>query len=484
MPIRRAERTIQPVRSLIVSQPGDDIARVTVIAPHRRIDLALPGQALLGEIMPNIVRLAEGDAAPTADAVHTWVLQRVGSDPLDPHQLVSTLAIRDGETLHLRQREATMPDVAFDDVVDAVSSAASARPSWQPIHSRRMALGALAVLVVGGALLLLLGEAYWATAGAVGLLGLATGIAAVVASRAYGKAEVAATLAWSCVALVAMTGFFAMKPDPLTLKAAWSSPSMSLMVLVAAAAGLLAAGTMALAAHVHVSGLLTACLVLATLVLCGVALAFSPTATAQVAAVAIAVLLAIMPLMPWASYTVAQIAMPNLPSQVELLVADDEPVQADIVARATTADRLLACQLTAASIVITLLSVPLVSSDRLGAILLACATSLALLLRARTFVGLSQRLALLLGGLAVAALAGGWLLLHPGTGSVRLIVTTLVVLVLGAALSLYAGVFHAKVMAPIWGRLGDILEWIAIIAIIPLVLWVLDVYTLARGLPG
>ena len=35
-----------------------------------------------------------------------------GGDPLDPNALVSKLAIRDGETLYLRQRDNAMPDAA------------------------------------------------------------------------------------------------------------------------------------------------------------------------------------------------------------------------------------------------------------------------------------------------------------------------------------------------------------------------------------
>ena len=94
---------------------GEDLARVTVISPTRRIDLALPGSTTLGELLPNIVRFAGFDGATTQEAVHAWVLQRLGEDPLDPNKLVSALNIRDGETLHLRHRESTMPDAAFDE---------------------------------------------------------------------------------------------------------------------------------------------------------------------------------------------------------------------------------------------------------------------------------------------------------------------------------------------------------------------------------
>ncbi|SKG23041.1 Protein of uncharacterised function (DUF571) [Mycobacteroides abscessus subsp. abscessus] len=36
--------------------------------------------------------------------------------------------------------------------------------------------------------------------------------------------------------------------------------------------------------------------------------------------------------------------------------------------------------------------------------------------------------------------------------------------------------------SPVWGRVGDILEWLSIMAIIPLVLAALDMYARFRGM--
>lgn len=463
---------------------GEDIARVTIIAPHRRIDLALPGEALLGEILPTIVRFAGQEAAPTGEAVHTWVLQRVGEDALDPNKLVSALGIRDGETLHLRQREAALPDAAFDDVVDAVSTTSSSRPSWMPVHSMRVALGALLVLLVGGSFLTLLTDHSLGSVAAVFVIGLAAGVGAIVASRAFGRKPVAAALAWACVAISTLAGFHLLAPMNSEAESLLAEPALPLMLLIAMALGLVSAAVMALAASVHVHALLTTCITFLLLAVVGVAMAFLPQYPVQICAVAVAILLAITPALPSLSYSIAQIAMPNLPSQVELLMADDQPVQSDIVERATTADRLLACFLAASSIATTLLCIPIVLMGTVPSLLLATAVALAMLLRARGFVGLTQRLVMLLGGLAVAAMTAAWLLMHPDTGVLRLLVAVLVMALLGWILAQYAGSFYARIMAPVWGRFGDIIEWIAIIAIIPLVLWILDLYAFARGLKG
>ena len=40
---------------------------------------------------------------------------------------------------------------------------------------------------------------------------------------------------------------------------------------------------------------------------------------------------------------------------------------------------------------------------------------------------------------------------------------------------------YNKIISPTYGRIGDILEWIGIMAIVPLVLAVLDVYMTING---
>ena len=197
----------------------EDLARVTIISPNRRVDLALPGSVTLGELMPGIVKFAGFEASNTTDAVHTWVLQRFGEDPLDPTARVNKLSISDGETLHLRQRENALPDAAFDDVIDAVATTTAQRPSWLPKHSQRFALALVLVLMVGlplmvitqpldpdmmatlGRLLAPVGDHVVWGAVACGVLAFAGAIAAISVSRAVGEYRVAAALAWGSVAL-------------------------------------------------------------------------------------------------------------------------------------------------------------------------------------------------------------------------------------------------------------------------------------------
>lgn len=452
---------------------GEDLARVTVISPTRRIDLALPGSATVGEVLPHVVRFSGHEGSTTGDPVHSWVLQRLGEDPLDPNRLVSALGIRDGEILHLRQRQATMPDAAFDDVVDAVATSTNTQPSWRPVHSRRTALAVLSLVLLGLPLLLTLSRPGPLVSATTLGLALATGLAAVLLSRAFDRPAVAVVLAWLCVALAGTGGWFLL-----------GTVEIGLHALTACGFLLLASGTMALGTAIRPHAFAAVAVTSLLLILTSVAAVLPPGRPVEVAAVAVAVLLGVTPLLPGLCYRLARVAMPNLPTSAEELARDDQPVQSDIVARAVAADRILAALLFATSVGATVLSVVLVLDGRWSALALAGAAGLALLLRARAFVGLAQRLVVLLSGLVVTTATVLRLALMVQDGLLLTVVGTTVVVALTVALGYYAAQMYNRFVSPVWGRFGDILEWIAIMAIIPLVLAVLDLYQLVRGIRG
>ncbi len=189
------------------STTEEDLSRVTVISHSRRVYLALPGTVSLSELLPSILRFSGIEANTPTEAVHAWVLQPFGADPLDLYKPVNELSIRDGETLHLRQRENAIPDAAFDDVIDAVAATTRARPAWLPRRSRTMGLVLMVVLLVAMPLLvtsatqqergLILGLAVGLTA----FISFASLIASISLSRAAGERYTSACLAWVGVAL-------------------------------------------------------------------------------------------------------------------------------------------------------------------------------------------------------------------------------------------------------------------------------------------
>lgn len=454
---------------------GEDLARVTVISPTRRIDLALPGTTTLGELLPNIIRFAGFDGSTSQEAIHAWVLQRLGEDPLDPNKKVAALSIRDGETLYLRLRESTMPDAAFDDVVDAVTTATSTRPSWVAAHSQWVAVAAMTALLTVVPLMELwradLSVQYGGLAEAflTGFIAVAAAVGAIVLSRAFGHFLPAAGLGWAATVVFGASGLFILPTQSLPLR-----------VLIASAMMLLMSATIWLAARVqpyaHLAVLISALLVLLTTM----AMVLLGGKVVEVSSVAIALILAATSLLPGLSYQLARVAMPNLPTTAEALMADDQPVQSDIVARAISADRVLGAFLAATGITVSLLMVPVLMRADWVVLALGAAVSLAMMLRARAFVGRTQRLSLLLPGaligfavvvMALTALPFAW----------RLGISTVVVVLGGLALAAYASTMYNRIVSPLYGRIGDVLEWLGIMAIVPLVLAVLDVYLTVSG---
>ncbi|WP_376794309.1 EsaB/YukD family protein [Thermogemmatispora sp.] len=85
---------------------------VTVVGPDRALDLELPADCAIGELLPFLCELCASSASalaagpgerPRADAGEEWLLFLAGShDPLAPEQTLSEAGIFDGVRLLLR----------------------------------------------------------------------------------------------------------------------------------------------------------------------------------------------------------------------------------------------------------------------------------------------------------------------------------------------------------------------------------------------
>ena len=99
--------------------------------------MALPENVPLADLIPVLVQRVTLPSRPgrsgrrmrgralTGDG--DWVLQRLGSPPLEEDLTPAALQIRDGETLHLRPREAQLPPTHFDDLIDGLATGISSR---------------------------------------------------------------------------------------------------------------------------------------------------------------------------------------------------------------------------------------------------------------------------------------------------------------------------------------------------------------------
>lgn len=135
-------------------------------------------------------------------------------------------------------------------------------------------------------------------------------------------------------------------------------------------------------------------------------------------------------------------------------------------------------------------------SDNTWGRLLALATGLAMLLRARLFRYTSQVVCTLVAGLAAVGLLILGLSLHPpadlvldlvryhdrGGMDLRTIWLSAAVAAGAALLAGIALVIPRKGLSPFWGRLLDLTEAAVLLSLVPLALAVLDVYSRARSL--
>src|SRR5215208_1393338 len=107
---------------------ADDLCRVVLVAPHRTLEVALPGRVPLADLIPVLVQRATApgfaDRPGQSRGVGRgltgegdWILQRLGSAPFDDELTPAALAVRDGETLYLRPRDLQLPPAHFDDLI-------------------------------------------------------------------------------------------------------------------------------------------------------------------------------------------------------------------------------------------------------------------------------------------------------------------------------------------------------------------------------
>ncbi|MCP2321604.1 type VII secretion integral membrane protein EccD [Hamadaea flava] len=418
--------------------------RVTIAAPATRVDVSLPPQATVAELVPQLVRMAGAVGGG-------WTLGRLGDEPFDPGSTVASAGIRDGEVLHLYAQGGGPLPVLFDDVADAVV-AAHAASRWRPEHARRAGLAVATLAVAGSAAALpLVGRA----AVAVGCLLAATALArssrgsaagTVIAATGIPAVAAAAPLAgvnWAVAGAAAITGY-----------------ALCALVLVPAArvwfAGLVVAGVL---------GLGTALL------------------TTVAGPIAVAPIIAVLPvltlLMPGIAVRLGRLPLPRLPADQSALATDIRPAAgADVVAAAKVSARMLTSLLAGAVAVEVGAVGVLLRLGRPWSLALAVLAGIALTLRVRAYVQVGQRVVLLSGGLAVLAEAGATLA-NSGDPA-RLVLIT--VLAAGALAGLVTAVRPDQPPSPYLLRLLDILEFAALIGLLPTALAVLDAYARIRGL--
>lgn len=456
------------------------LCRLTVRAPSKVIDLAVPSDVPVADLLPAVLGYGGDDLGETGLEHEGWVLQRLGEDPLDQEATLESLGLRDGDTVYLRPRTEALPEVRLDDIVDGISTTMKeSRHGWTPQMSRRVLRGLTLVAVIGALVIIALpgGPAVQReiTAGAFALLLLA---GAAAASRAVGDAAAAALLG-------VMVG-------PYLMLAGWSLPGGTLTGpdhyqtlgarLLAASAAEAGASVLALAVVAAYTALFVGATVFAIAGAFGGVLLMAAGMPPEHAA-SIVVLLAVIfgAFVPSLSFRLSGLRTPPLPTNADQLQEGIEPRSPSAVAaRAVLADTWMTALYATVGLTCALCVTALAHGHRLSQLLMAVAVSLLLVLHSRGLGNVWQRLSLVAPAVWGAAMMiavevagadpGGRTLPAVGVASAAV------------ALLITGWIVPGRRLVPYWGRAAEILHSLVAVSLLPLALWVLGVYGELRAI--
>ncbi|MBE9375012.1 type VII secretion integral membrane protein EccD [Saccharopolyspora sp. HNM0983] len=468
-------------------------SRVTVVAPTTRIDLALPADVSVADLLPMLLDMAR-EITPDGGSRHGgWCLAKLGeSQPLDPGQTLASQGIVDGDMLQLRRRSDDPPPPLYDDVVDALAEAepGSYRP-WTKETAARVghtagALGmiaaAVALGIAGPAGLLhptmdsMAKIAYQVVAAAVAFLAalLAVGVGSVV-TRAYAASTTGTVIAAAGgLPMAFVAGFNAVPGSSLEPRLLFACA----LVLICAAVSIMVigAGIITFIAAATAGAFGTASFLIATLIP-------DTAVNSGIAAGAAAVGLAGISLLPRITIQLAKLPLPHVPGSAEDLKEDSGFPDYRMIERQTgLAHQYMTGLIVGCGIVAALGAVLSALDGTIWGVLFAVVVAAVLLLRGRNYANGSQALALLFSGLLAALGCTVGLLVQIGQQPLAVAWSFPPLLLLGVLAVVFGVVFPNRRFSPVQRRTVDILEAVLIALVLPLALAVMDAYMAVRDL--
>lgn len=171
----------------MATSPMTSLSRLTVLTTSTRMDLAVPLELTVAEFMSSLIETLGPEVADEAAAAGGFVLQRSGEIALDPSLTLRAAQVRDGDLLHLRMQAGQMPEVAYDDVLEAVASGVLTKSKRWTNEDTAKACSWFAALAVAFVVLesLLSGPSWVVPAAVTGGLSLVLVGLAVVLDRAF-----------------------------------------------------------------------------------------------------------------------------------------------------------------------------------------------------------------------------------------------------------------------------------------------------------
>jgi ESX secretion system protein EccD len=471
------------------------LARVTVNTPHRRVDVALPEQIAIAELLPELLQHAGEAFADEGERHGGWILRRADGTALTGEKSLHQQGVRDGQVLHLVPARAQWPELEYDDVVEAIAEGARRRGAgWSAASTRTATVAGAGVLLAGGVLAILQGGPGWTPGG---WLGLAAAVlllfGGVIASRAYGDARVGAVLGGFSLPYAFTGGALVLGGSTLE-GAVRILPWLGQAQLLAGAVCVLlfsALGATGIGGRLRIFtagvtvGLLTAITSL---------LSFLDPPGA--AAILIAFLVCGIGLVPvlairFGKVPVPSVTLPTGPSAKDMYSAGGSsaleaarrlPDRQRVFAAVSRSEELLSGMLIGYAALTVGATAVLVTAGGVAGRVLTAVAAVALLLRSRLFVSPRQRIPLLVAGLTGVTVLLVGLVLGADDSSRALIAVGAVAMALIVVIAGQA--WSNRPPSPYTGRMADLFEMLIVVSVIPAALWVLDIFDKIQAIAG
>ncbi|MGY2032266.1 type VII secretion integral membrane protein EccD [Nocardia gipuzkoensis] len=467
-----------------------DLARVTILAKHTQVDMAIPVDVPVALVIPSVVDMVaqhsrsndfdnEGERYEPAE----WVLARIGHPPFSNSLSLGEHGVRDGELLMLESASHTAPTPLFDDIMYNVAIADTDHyRSWTPRVARITGSVLAAITMIVGCLGLLLspGSLPIAVGGSIALVvAILLVVAAMVLSRMYGDTGTALVLG-GCALPAAFSAGMLFVPDHY----GWAH------VLL----GSVLAGATAILAW-RVTGVGLALFIgVATLAAYAVPAALVGLLTGQperaIGAGAAALGLVGLSLAPRISMLLAKLPLPPVPSPgTPIDPTEDDPDDhralptMEALRVKSERARMYLAGLVAATTLVTAIGAlaatdPASDDPYWPGIALALVCAAVLMFRSRTYAGAEQAVVLIAGGAAIVLImlvGAGFAMHQPLAVFGAAMVALVAALILGI-------IIPNQSATPPMRRGVELLEYTFVAAVLPLAFWVADLYSLVRGL--
>jgi type VII secretion integral membrane protein EccD len=426
------------------------LVRVTVTSGTRRVDLVLPGAVPVAELVPELARSVGLLDAVTVYGGYRLVTQ--DGRALATESGLTIQGVEDGGVITVAAGVDDEPPRVYDDVVEAMTDVVERdlRP-WDAAAGRRTALWAAVLLLLVGAASLLMqhGSAIAAAAGVVVAVVLVLG--AVALSRTQGETDAAVAVALMGCVYAAVSG----------LMIGWGTPFFGTPVAAAGGAALAAGLVAALGLAEGRTLLLPPVVVGAVFLATGLVMNASTFDPAVVLTTTLALVVIAGSVFPWLALGATGTSVDQLFSTADITQEPDRIDPDRVGADARVAHEILVAVSATVGALLVLVAPLAVSLGVAGTIVsvLACVV---VMLRTRQYrTGAEVLVGLSSGVLGLLSAAVSVLWLHPGwrpTAAVALAVTGAVLLALTL---LPQGTSVRR------GRLGDVAESVALLALLP-----------------